>query len=143
MDSVYQPHRVGLFKAITDRMKPKRKTTGSAGYDFVAPETIEIPAHSHVRFDTGVRVEMKEGFVLFLLIRSSLGSKGLTITNSVGVIDSDFGDTMQAFITNNSDEPYTIYKGESYMQGVFLKYYITVDDNATAKRKGGIGSTGK
>jgi len=77
------------------------------------------------------------------MIRSSLGKKGITLTNAVALIDSDFKDTMQAFILNNSDEDYTIYKGESYMQGVFRKYYVTDDDNATGVRSGGVGSTGR
>ena len=143
MDSVYQPARAGIFRVEDQRIKPVRKTEDSAGYDFFAPATVVIPAHKYVQFDTGVRVQMRKGFVLMLFIRSSLGRKGLTLTNSVGIVDADFRDTMQAFIMNNSDEDYTLYKGERYMQGIFTKFYPTIDDTATGKRVGGIGSTGK
>ena len=143
MDCVYQPHKAGLFIVEDERLLPIRKTEDSAGYDFFAPDTVEIPAHKYVQFDTGVRVQMRKGFVLMLFIRSSLGRKGLTLTNSVGIVDADYEDNMQAFIMNNSDEPYTINKGERYMQGIFTKFYPTTNDNATGKRTGGIGSTGK
>lgn len=142
-DSVFKTNTAGRFIVSNNKLKPKRKTTGSAGYDFIAPQTVVVPAHKFVQFDTGVKVSMREGFALELMIRSSLGKRGITLTNAVALIDSDFNDTMQAFIMNNSDEDYTIYKGESYMQGTFRRYYITDDDDATGIRKGGIGSTGK
>lgn len=102
-----------------------------------------IPAHKFIQFDTGVKVQMRKGFLLKLFIRSSLGKKGITLTNAVGIIDSDFRDSMQAMLMNNSDEDYTIYKGERYMQGIFERYFVTDDDDAKGFRYGGIGSTGK
>ena len=143
VDSVFRKDRAGRFIVSNNRLKPKRATNESAGYDFIAPKTVLIPAKKKVQFDTGVKVEMRDGFVLELFIRSSLGRRGLTLTNSVGIIDSDFKDTMQAFIVNDSDEDYTIYQGERYMQGIFKKYYLTDDDFVETERKGGLGSTGK
>lgn len=139
-DSVFKKNTVGRFIALEN---PKRKTVGSAGYDFRAPQTVVIPAHKYVQFDSGVRVDMRPGFVLNLYIRSSLGKKGITLTNGVGIIDSDFHDTIQAFIMNNSDEDYTIFKGDHYMQGIFTRFYITDDDNVDTLRTGGVGSTGR
>ena len=37
----------------------------------------------------------------------------------------------------------TIGKGTGFMQGIFVEYGITVDDDATAVRNGGFGSTTK
>ncbi|MET9678640.1 hypothetical protein ABZY68_37020, partial [Streptomyces sp. NPDC006482] len=44
---------------------------------------------------------------------------------------------------NISKEPVTISKGQRIMQGVFVKYLTTDDDNANGKRTGGFGSTGE
>jgi dUTP pyrophosphatase len=141
-DSTFKSNTVGVF--ISDpHIRPRRKTADSAGYDFIAPQTVIIPAHKFIQFDTGVKVQMRKGFLLKLFIRSSLGKKGITLTNAVGIIDSDFRDSMQAMLMNNSDEDYTIYKGERYMQGIFERYFVTDDDDATGVRKGGLGSTGK
>lgn len=141
-DTVFNGRYAGIF--ICDKhIMPKRKTAGSAGYDFIAPQTVVVPAHKYIQFDTCVQVRMRKGFMLELYIRSSLGRRGLTLTNAVGIIDSDYHDNMQALIMNNGDEDYTIYKGERYMQGIFKRYYITDNDNAEGVRNGGLGSTGK
>ena len=143
LSSVYNPNVAGNFICDDEKLLPVRKTVGSAGYDFVSPITITIPPHRFVHFDSGVRVKMNDGFVLQLFIRSSLGKRGITLTNSVGIIDSDYQHTIQAFIFNTSDEEYVIHEGDRYMQGIFTKYYITENDETTEERIGGLGSTGK
>lgn len=66
-----------------------------------------------------------------------------------GVIDSDYygneendGEIGFTFY-NLSNESVVIEKGEKLGQGIFQKFYITEDDEATGERKGGFGSTGK
>ena len=48
-----------------------------------------------------------------------------------------------AKITNDSNEDKTvsITAGTGFMQGIFVEYGITVDDDATGVRNGGFGST--
>ena len=48
-------------------------------------------------------------------------------------------------ITNDSNEEKTveIKAGEGFMQGIFVEYGITLDDDATEVRNGGFGSTTK
>ena len=124
-------------------LKPKRKTKGSAGYDFIAPHDIIVPGGWKTEFDTGVSVEVEEGYVLLLFIRSSLGSKGITLTNNVAVIDSDDRQNIRGFLENKNADPYTIHEGERYMQGIIVPYFLAEDDDATEERLGGVGSTGK
>ena len=44
---------------------------------------------------------------------------------------------------NMKDEDIILKAGEKMMQGVFVQYGITDDDNAEGERCGGFGSTGK
>jgi dUTP pyrophosphatase len=44
---------------------------------------------------------------------------------------------------NIKDEDITIKKGEAIGQGVFAKYLIVDNDNASGERQGGFGSTDK
>ena len=44
---------------------------------------------------------------------------------------------------NMLDEDVVLKAGEKMMQGIFVHYGITDDDNAEGKRSGGFGSTGK
>lgn len=128
---------------------PTRATKGSAGYDFHAPFAFSLPAGSTIKIPTGIRVQMDEDWVLKLYPRSGLGFKyRLQLNNTVGIIDSDYyysdneGHIM-AKITNDSNEGKTvdISAGMGFMQGIFLEYGITVDDNAQGVRNGGFGST--
>lgn len=128
---------------------PRRATTGSAGYDFYAPVDVTMKPGEIVKIPTGIRVEMEEGWVLKCYPRSGLGFKfRLQLNNTVGIIDSDyfFSDNeghIFAKITNDSNEGKTvnIQAGTGFMQGIFVEYGITVDDEATGIRNGGFGST--
>ena len=81
--------------------------------------------------------------------RSGLGFKfRLQLNNTVGIIDSDYfySDNeghIFAKITNDSNEGKTMKIGADtgFMQGIFVEYGITVDDDVTDVRNGGFGST--
>lgn len=128
---------------------PKRATTGSAGYDFFAPDTISLNVGETIKVPTGIRVKIEQGWVLKIYPRSSLGFKyRLTLDNTVGIIDSDYFNAQNEghiFIkmTNCGDKPLVIEKGKGFAQGIFLEYGITYDDDASNERIGGIGSTDK
>lgn len=130
---------------------PKRATKGSAGYDFFCPIDITLKPNETIKIPTGIRVEMNDEWVLKLYPRSGLGFKyRLQLNNTVGIIDSDYfySDNQGhifAKITNDSNENKTVElkQGEGFMQGIFIEYGITIDDDATALRNGGFGSTTK
>jgi len=130
---------------------PKRATRGSAGYDFYSPFSFSMEPGTTMKVPTGIRCEMQEDWVLKLYPRSGLGFKyRLQLNNTVGIIDSDYyysdneGHIM-AKITNDSKEGKTVEltSGTGFMQGIFLEYGITEDDDAQGIRNGGFGSTTK
>lgn len=138
------------IKQLYEEIKlPKRATTGSAGYDFHLPKDITLAPGRTVKIPTGIRVEMEGSWVLKCYPRSSLGFKyRLRLNNSVGIIDRDYfySDNeghIFAKISNESNEGKLLQlkAGESFMQGIFVEYGITVDDDITAIRNGGLGST--
>lgn len=104
-----------------------------------------------IKIPTGIRVEMEPEWVLKCYPRSGLGFKyRLQLNNTVGIIDSDyfFSDNeghIFAKLTNDTREDKTIQipAGTGFMQGIFVEYGITVDDDADAVRNGGFGSTTK
>ena len=140
------------IKDIYESIKlPKRATTGSAGYDFFAPIAFSLPPGSTIKIPTGIRAKMDEDWVLQLYPRSGFGFKyRLQMNNTVGIIDSDYfySDNeghIFAKITNDSNEGKTleIGAGVGFIQGIFMQYGITVDDDADGVRNGGFGSTTK
>nr|DAP78840.1 MAG TPA: dUTPase [Caudoviricetes sp.] len=127
----------------SEELLPKRATSGSAGYDFVAPVDIKIPFASVVKVSTNTKVYMSSDEVLKIYPRSSMAIKrGVTLVNDVAIIDSDFKDTIVLALHNNSMGAVTIKKGEKIAQGIFQKY-LTCGDEPSVVRNGGIGSTGK
>ena len=130
-------------------MLPKRATKGSAGYDFFAPISFSLPPGTTIKIPTGIRAKMDENWVLKLYPRSGLGFKyRLQMNNTVGIIDSDYfysDNEGHIFVklTNDSNEGKTvdIPAGTGFVQGIFLEYGITVDDDADGVRNGGFGST--
>ena len=128
---------------------PQRATAGSAGYDFYSPADFSIAPGESIKIPTGIRVEMDQEWVLKCYPRSGLGFKyRLQLNNTVGIIDSDYfySDNeghMFAKLTNDGREGKTVElaKGTGFMQGIFVEYGITVDDDATGDRNGGFGST--
>ncbi len=137
-------------KCIYDELKkPRRATIGSAGYDFYLPFNITLAPGETIKIPTGIRVYIEPNYVLKLYPRSGLGFKyRLQLNNTVGIIDSDYYNSdneghIFAKITNDSNEGkiLDLKKGEAFMQGIFVEYGITFDDDTTGIRNGGFGST--
>ena len=147
--------RIGASKDINkvyaDIIIPKRATVGSAGYDFFAPIEITLAPNETITVPTGIRAKINEGYVLLIFPRSGLGFKyRLQLDNTVGVIDADYYGAKNeghilVKITNDSKEnkTLTIPKGTGFAQGIFIPFGITLDDNTSDIREGGMGSTTK
>lgn len=128
---------------------PRRATIESAGYDFYSPDTYELKPGEYTTIDTGVSlteddlcIDFKHWFMM-IVPRSGLSFKyGLRIINTVGIVDMDYRDTIKAKVT--VDVPYTLNKGERFVQGIVLPYGIFKGEIEPKKeRNGGFGSTGK
>lgn len=128
---------------------PKRATKGSAGYDFYAPFSFDLEPGESIKIPTGIRCGMHNDWVLMLFPRSSLGFKyRLKLNNTVGIVDSDYfyaDNEGHIFVklTNEGKDKIVVTQGDAFCQGILLPFGITDDDNVTASRHGGFGSTDK
>lgn len=143
--------RVKLEEIYNSINIPSRATRGSAGYDFYSPVTITLEKGETINIPTGIRCKIKEYWFLGIFPRSSLGFKySLKLNNTVGIIDSDYfysDNEGHIFIKITNDSPKNetiiIEQGKGFAQGIFIPFGITIDDNTTDIRNGGIGSTKK
>ena len=129
---------------------PKRMSQNSAGYDFFAIEDFTIKPGEIKKIPTGYKATFGSDEVLFLLVRSSMGFKyNIRMTNQVGVIESDYYNNIDneghifVSLQNEGDKDFKVNKGDAYAQGIFMKFLLVDEDNATDIRMGGIGSTNK
>ena len=147
----YQKDQENAQQYYNDIKLPKRATIGSAGYDFYIPYDLVLEPGQTAKIPTGIRASMQNGWVLCLFPRSGLGFKyRLQLNNTVGIIDADYYGSdneghIFAKITNDSNEGKVLElkKGEGFMQGIFLPFGITEDDDVSEVRNGGFGSTTK
>lgn len=143
----YTPeHVANIYEQL---LLPKRATMKSAGYDIYTPIDFTLAPGDTIKIPTGIRIKMNDDYVFMVFPRSGLGFKyRLQLNNTVGIIDADYFDSdneghLFVKITNDTNEgkTVTLKTGEAFAQGIFMQYGITVDDDVTAKRNGGLGST--
>lgn len=129
---------------------PIRSTKNSAGYDMFSPVDIVIPAGKVETVWTNIKVACNSDEFVMVCVRSSMGKRGVSLANDVGIVDSDYysnpsnDGNIGVMLRNNSDVDFVISKGDKIAQAIFMKY-LTVDDEVVSdkERVSGFGSTGK
>ena len=140
-----------IKKLDPDAKVPERATSGSAGLDLCAllKEPLSLSCGDTAVIPTGLAIEIPSSeYAAFIFARSGLSVKhGIGLLNSVGVIDSDYKDSVKAAIEYNGEEPLTLETGTRFCQIVFVPYLavelIATDELEGPDRGGGFGSTGE
>jgi len=145
---------------------PEYKSSGAAGFDFCAvvedqskvikhKSSIEvtnsaflIPPMGQRIVKTGLSVEIPKGYELQVRPRSGLAfNDSITITNSPGIIDSDYRGEIMIILFNLGENPFIIKTGDRIAQGVVSAIpNVEIEEVAalsdTERGQGGFGSTG-
>lgn len=131
---------------------PTRATAISAGYDLYATEDVSIKkGEKPILVHTGIAIEVEseQPVSIEVYIRSSIGRRGLTLGNSVGLIDQDYRGEILIMLENVcGDEIEEIHKGDRIAQLVIRPVLLpSVEEvtelSDTTRGAGGFGSTGK
>jgi len=141
-----QKIKVKIKKLHEDAKIPIHATEGSAGFDFYSVEEKEINPGETVFVNTGLAIEIPEGFCLQMWGRSGLEVKG--IQKLAGLGDSDYRGEYKIVLRNSSKEPYKIEKHDRIAQGVLLPVFQAEFEEVselseTVRGEGGFHSTGK
>lgn len=96
---------------------PTRAHFSDAGLDLYSPYPITVPANYFATVDTGVHVDIPEGYVGLITSRSSLMLKGLTTR---GTIDAGYHGPIRVVLFNHSDVPYIVHTDDRIAQLVIL-----------------------
>jgi dUTP pyrophosphatase len=129
---------------------PKYASEGAAGMDLYAAieEEKSLSPGERMRMPTGVAIEIPPGYQGQVVPRSGLADRhGISLTNCVGTIDSDYRGEVQVLIINHGNEPFTFKRGDRVAQLVLVAVppveIVEVDELSTSARgAGGFGSTG-
>jgi dUTP pyrophosphatase len=130
---------------------PARSTGMSAGYDlrFARPDAAIYPCEK-VRVGVGFCLDMTTNPQMCAVIipRSGLGTRGLVLANTIGLIDADYRGEIVVTLVNTSEDPIVLKSGDRIAQMVFLpvftpEFELVGDFASTTERgAGGFGSTG-
>ena len=149
----YHSYSIELPMTVDTKIGAKVPTYAhdtDAAADLYAVDEQIIPAHSYGnKISTGVKIQLPEGWLAFILPRSSIGSKTpLRLSNSVGLIDSGYRGELGILYDNTSDTDYEIHAGDRIAQLLVMPSYRfqakVVDILASSDRgETGFGDSGK
>jgi len=146
------------IKIVDDRLTPSMlapANEGDAGIDMYAcvHNQVKLFPNEIRKIRTGIKVAIPEGWVGLLIPRSSTGSAGLHLANTVGVIDSVYRGEVLMKVKNRSDDDHKMLMFEPMArigQLVVVPHYeykkmVFVDGELpeTVRGDGGFGSTGE
>lgn len=99
---------------------PTRATAGDAGLDLYSTRMTQEVDNSGklvLVYHTDIAVEIPEGYVGLLCMKSSVANRSITLANSVGVIDCGFRSELKAKFKVTTDAVPTVYSvGEAFAQ---------------------------
>lgn len=139
------------IKVAAPHLSPKYQTDGAAAVDLMAyiDETIYLQPEDRRKVGTGIWLNMPETLAAFVLPRSGLGSRGLTLGNTPGLIDSDYQGEIQLSLWNSGLDCIEIKPGDRIAQLLFFKvtrpFFDFVKEFSKVTKRGdkGFGSTGR
>ena len=127
---------------------PVRAHSADAGLDLRSRTDTAIKPHSGASFDTGVHVNIPEGYGGFLKAKSGLNVKHDIF--GTGVIDAGYTGPIVVKLYNLGDKTYTVHRGDKIIQLVISKVEtpepvetITFNEVASNRGENGFGSSGK
>ena len=142
------------FKKLSDKaVTPTYAHDGDAGLDLTATgihSEINECGQFVIVYHTGLAFEIPKGYVGLIFPRSSIAKKSLTLTNCVGVIDSNYrGEVLAKFKNTTGDSVPAVYPiGAKFAQLIIMPYpivnLIESDElSKTERGEGGFGSSDK
>lgn len=138
--------QINIKKLNENAVIPSYAKLGDAGMDLTAISEEWNESNTQVTYDTGLSIEIPEGYVGLLFPRSSVYKTELNLANSVGVIDSGYrGPIMFKFRYIEDGLVYEV--GDRIGQILILPYpqieFNEVEElSSTSRDGGGFGSTG-
>lgn len=131
---------------------PTRATPGSAAYDLYLDLggkdfTIELAPGKLAMCQAGFCMSLPPGKAAQILPRSGLGTRGLNLANTIGLIDSDYRGQVGLTLKNTGNSTIILKHGDRVMQMLIIEALVEeielVDDlDETERGTGGFGSTG-
>lgn len=145
---VFKSSLIKIKRLDPNAEMPKRATVESAGFDLYSLEDFSLEPGKHKSVRTGLAFEIPPGFAMLIYPRSGLAkSHGITLSNAVGVVDSDYRGEVMVLLHNAGDSRVSFQAGDRIAQAIIhalpdIELVECEELSETERGKGGFGSTG-
>lgn len=126
-------------------LNPKNVDFKHMEYDGDCFDRVHIAPHDTIKIPTGWAFQPPDGYMLQILQRSGLASKGLICVG--GILDNDYVGEVVVILLNTTDDYIKINNGDRIAQMALRKYdqadFEIIDElDSTERGDSGFGSTG-
>ncbi len=89
--------------ADIEAVLPTKALASDVGYDLTIIKEVKVYGKNTKMYETGIKVEIPIGYYTKIVPRSSLIKSGYMLTNSVGIIDTAYRNTLKICLTKIDD----------------------------------------
>lgn len=137
-------------RALVNGPIPTYSNLFAAGLDLAydGKEPLIFKPGDHKTVHTGFSLELPRGTFGLVVIRSSLGMRGLILSNGVGIIDEDYRGEIRMPLYNHGEEEIILEPAERVGQMIVMPYLRLDLEKAdsldeTERNHAGFGSSGR
>jgi deoxyuridine 5'-triphosphate nucleotidohydrolase len=95
---------IKVFKACEEAVIPSKARYSDAGYDLTIIKEHKRLNSKTVIYDTGIKLEIPNGYYVEIVPRSSISRSGYMLANNVGIIDQGYRGNLYIALTKINDE---------------------------------------
>jgi deoxyuridine 5'-triphosphate nucleotidohydrolase len=95
---------IKVFKACDDAVIPSKARYSDAGYDLTIIKEHKRLNSKTVIYDTGIKLEIPNGYYVEIVPRSSISRSGYMLANNVGIIDQGYRGNLYIALTKINDD---------------------------------------
>jgi deoxyuridine 5'-triphosphate nucleotidohydrolase len=139
-----------VYKTDENAVIPAKAFEDDAGYDLTIIKKIKDFNSKTSLYDTGIKIEIEEGYYTEIVPRSSISKSGYMLANSIGIIDNNYRGNLMIALTKICDYTPEIELPFKCCQLIIRKqisanlFEVKSDDfTETERNEGGFGSTSK
>lgn len=135
------------LKNLNTPKLPAKAHADDAGFDIVSPQSAILEPGAAMSLPLGFAMAIPAGYVGLMVPRSSTGSKGLALANTMGVIDAGYRGEVVAKLVNRGTNTLNFQAGDRILQLLLMPVSVATavevaELDETVRGKGGFGSTG-
>ena len=139
-----------VYKTDENAVIPAKAFEDDAGYDLTIIKKIKDFNSKTSLYDTGIKIEIEEGYYTEIVPRSSISKSGYMLANSIGIIDNNYRGNLMIALTKICDYAPEIELPFKCCQLLIRKQISanlievkSSDLTETERNEGGFGSTSK